>query len=61
MIVERNDESIIEGERKIPLFVINYGTTEVQTWIMAKIEQWNCLLKKSNAILRQIITKKWHL
>jgi hypothetical protein len=31
MIVEINDESTIEGEEKIPLFAINYGTIEVQT------------------------------
>jgi hypothetical protein len=30
MIVEINDESVIEGERKIPLFTINYGTIVVQ-------------------------------
>jgi hypothetical protein len=29
MIVERNDGSTIERERKIPLFAINYGTIQV--------------------------------
>jgi hypothetical protein len=31
MIVERNDRSTIEGERKIPLFAINCGTVKVLT------------------------------
>jgi hypothetical protein len=29
MIIERNDESTIEGERRIPLFVINCGTIQM--------------------------------
>jgi hypothetical protein len=29
MIVKRNDESTIEGGKRIPLFAINYGTMEV--------------------------------
>jgi hypothetical protein len=29
MIVKRNDESTIEGGRRIPLFAINYETMEM--------------------------------
>jgi hypothetical protein len=35
------DGSTIEGKRRIPLFGINCGTTQVLKWIVAKVEHWN--------------------
>jgi hypothetical protein len=29
MIIEKNNKSIIEGERRIPLITINYGTIQM--------------------------------
>ncbi len=45
MIIERNDGSTIEGEIRIPLFIIDYGTIQMLKWIMAKVDL-NWLLKK---------------
>ncbi len=58
MIVERNDGSIIEGEIIIQLFAINCEMMQGLKWILAKVEHWNWLLKKSNELmLRQSIIK----
>jgi hypothetical protein len=46
MIVKWNNKSTTEGERRITLFAINCGTIQMLTWIMAKVEHWNWLLKK---------------
>jgi hypothetical protein len=33
------------------LFVINYGTMPMLKWILAEVEHWNWLLKKSNELM----------
>jgi hypothetical protein len=38
MIVKRNDESTIEGERRIPLIAINCGTIQVLKLIVVEVE-----------------------
>jgi hypothetical protein len=38
MIVKRNDELTIEGERRIPLIAINCGTIQVLKSILAEVE-----------------------
>jgi hypothetical protein len=40
------------------LFAINCGTIQMLKWIVAKVEHWNWLLKKSNELmLSQCIIK----
>jgi hypothetical protein len=37
-IVKRNDGSITEGGRRIPLFVINYGTMQMLKQISVEVK-----------------------
>jgi hypothetical protein len=59
MIVERNNGSTTKGEWRITFFAINYGILQVLKWIVAEVEHWNWLLKKSNVNVKKNSHKEY--
>jgi hypothetical protein len=52
----RNDESTIEGKRRIQLLVTNCGTMQMLKWILVEVKHLNWLLKKSNELILRLKT-----